>query len=232
MISLEDYLAVRDWKTIPPVFGEHGEYRWVRLGRSLWPKIYFDQLTPPQKPFKILSLGFLDDWNRLEQEAYNPDGSIRDAEESLTPLTDSFKDIYINGGTMILDRVLEWSHIEPQASLLEPSYFLGDTAQSTQFWAAITQLEPYFYLFGEGECIFIAREQTLLDEFMACSAVNGLDDFHREMAAETRLIHWQRAMADAGPEKCVVHGCDELRVKLAVKCYGHHYLSNFERLDF
>lgn len=230
MITLEDYLAVRDWRSIPPVFGEHGEYRWVRLGRSLWLPV-FDQLTPPQKPFKILSLGLLDDLNNMEPEAFNPDGSIKKDEESLTPLTDSFRNLYTNGRTMILDRVFEWSLIKPQASFLEPSYFLGDTEQSTQFWAAITQLEPYFYLFGEGECIFIAREQSLFEQFMACSAVAGLDQFHKEMSMETRLIHWQSAIADAGPERCVVDGCDELRVKLTVKCYAHHYLSNFERLD-
>jgi hypothetical protein len=225
VITLEDYLAVRDWRSIPPVFGEHGEYRWVRLGRSLWPPI-FDQLTPPQEPFKILSLGLLDDLNNMEPEAFNPDGSTKKAEESLTPLTDSFRNLYINGGTMILDRVFEWSLIEPQASFLEPSYFLGDAEQSTQFWAAITQLEPYLYLVGDDHSAFIAREQSVFDQFMACPAVVNLGKESREIEAKIRLRNWQYWTANLSQEKCAVAGCSDMSVMRATKCFVHRFLTD------
>lgn len=126
---------------------------------------------------------------------------------------------------MLLDEPIADREILHALSNFDEPNMLEDLEeeQAKNFWAALEAVKPYCY-FSYGlfdGFTFVARGHDLYRQFLDRASERDIEAIHREMASANRARTWQELGPECGPEICIEHNCERLRIKLAVRCFIH-----------
>lgn len=223
----EDYMPITPrryqhvWTT-----GVQRNYHWLR-SNQVNIKDFFAWVSAPKDGFRFGGFIF--------------DGSTRKPNlTALSPIRLSWPKVEFTG---IGDYLI---FLPPDALESDIQFFLKDLLNShyplrnphdltdvdnTHFWNQIEIAAPIFYYRQDGnDFLVVCRDKEMLAKFMLSSGFQSSEERTKaELIAERPASwkkHFQSLGPECGPEKCVEEGCDNLRIKVAVRCVKHQLKSS------
>lgn len=224
--TIEEYLALKDWKFTPDVeVGQHGNYYWFRSENFVFYDI-FDHLPLPTSPFQIaVALWDSDDktYRIYEGEA----GWKHLGGYAVSSPTTKPPELYLGdySAHLILDKSFDNRVLRAQLDSLSEDYALDDheNERVKSFWHTLETIQPYAYFsigLTKSVCV-IFRGAEVYKRFMDSIDWTKIDEYYRTSALESAAKMWKDLGPERGPEKCVVNDCDRLRIPLAIRCFIH-----------
>lgn len=224
--TIEEYLQLSDWKFAVSIKeGCHENFYWLRspeLGKA----DLLETIDLPRQPFSVLVTYW--DWLGGGATTYGNERGWRQlGEYAISNISTVPPKLFCgaDNAQMLLDKSISDRNLLRALLNFREPYMLDDfeEEQASNFWAAIEVIKPFCY-FSYGlfdGFTFVARGLDLYRQYLERVSLETIEKDFKETAAASRSRTWAELGPECGPEICVEHNCNRLRIKLAVRCFIH-----------
>jgi len=214
LMAIDDYLNAVDWKFHDySLRGEHGSFHWILLRINA---LFQEIIPPPRGPYRIL----VTEWDRGDETAriYAKTAGWSSIDQFAVSelITGPFPEINNAADTAFV--CLEQGVTVDDVRDALP--YASESPRSYE-WKFLEKLKPYLYV-QLADCTYCASEsKQLLDLLQTPEVLAEAEKYHLAREKAHRRGQWETMGSELGTEKCIEQGCDNLRIKLAVRCFLH-----------
>ncbi|MDR3612187.1 MAG: hypothetical protein P4L53_01385 [Candidatus Obscuribacterales bacterium] len=217
LMSIDDYLNAVDWRFHDySLQGEHGSFHWILLRIHA---LFQELIPPPNGPYRIL----VTDWDHSDETAriYAKTAGWSAIDQfAISELnTGPFPEINNHADTafVCLEQGVTDDDIRdalPYADK-EPRFDYEDS------WSFLEKLRPYLYVQLADYTYCASENKQLLDLLQTSEVLAEAEQYHLAKEKSHRRGQWETMGSELGTEKCIEQECDNLRIRLAVRCFLH-----------
>ena len=224
--TIDEYLQLADWTFTPDVEeGQHEGYFWYRSNQFVFDNI-FDHISVPITPFQILVTSWDEDY-KVKSIYKKKDGWRRLGEHVISsaslipPKLTHFE--YLS--YLILDKEYSDEDLQLFLDCFGEVYALEviEDEEVKLFWDLFAALDPFLYFsFGLTKHFsVISRGEIFHQKLVDSVDWIKIESIYKKRAMDAAAKKWEDLGPERGPEKCVVNGCERLRIPLAIRCFIH-----------